>query len=61
MGVGHLDRLRHVESLLAGRGIDTSAVRLTCYSGAGFTDDLRAAETKGEVVLVDLQRLYGGE
>jgi AAA+ ATPase superfamily predicted ATPase len=61
MGVGHLDRLRHVESLLAGRGVDTSAVRLACYSGAGFTDDLRAAETKGEVVLVDLRRLYGGE
>ncbi|MFE9648784.1 hypothetical protein ACFYO0_32640 [Streptomyces sp. NPDC006365] len=47
MGAGHLDRLRHVESLLAGRGVDTSAVRLICYSGAGFTDDLRAAETKG--------------
>ncbi|MFC4472620.1 hypothetical protein ACFPH6_50610 [Streptomyces xiangluensis] len=53
--------MRHVESLLAGRGVDTSAVRLTCYSGAGFTDDLRAAETKGDVILVDLRRLYGGE
>lgn len=61
MGMGHLDRLRHAESLLAGRGVDTSAVRLACYSGAGFTDELRAAEDRGEVILVDLGRLYTGE
>jgi len=61
MGMGHLDRLRHAEALLAERGVDTSAVRLACYSGAGFTDDLPAAATRGEVVLVDLDRLYGGE
>ncbi|MER7182829.1 hypothetical protein ABT404_25710 [Streptomyces hyaluromycini] len=29
--------------------------------GAGFTDDLRAAADRGEVVLVDLARLYEGE
>ncbi|MDO0936849.1 ATP-binding protein [Streptomyces sp. DG2A-72] len=62
MGIGHLDRLRHIKSLLAGRGQDTSAVRLACYSGVGFTDDLRAAaDAAGDVVLVDLGRLYGGE
>ncbi|MEU1161390.1 ATP-binding protein [Streptomyces sp. NPDC005921] len=61
MGLGHLERLRHVTALLAGRGVDTSAVRLACYSGAGFTDGLRAASDRGEVVLVDLARLYEGE
>ncbi|MEH0418239.1 ATP-binding protein [Streptomyces sp. B21-083] len=61
MGMGHLERLRQAERLLAERGVDTSAVRLACYSGAGFTDDLRAVEKRGEVVLVDLGRLYTGE
>ncbi|MDX3242271.1 ATP-binding protein [Streptomyces sp. ME18-1-4] len=61
MGVGHLERLRHAAALLAERGIDTSAVRLACYSGAGFSDELRAAGDRGEVVLVDLARLYMGE
>ncbi|MDR3079771.1 MAG: ATP-binding protein [Streptomyces sp.] len=61
MGVGHLDRLRRVRSLLAARGVDTSAVRPACYSGAGFSDDLKAVEARGEVILVDLPRLYEGE
>ncbi|MFI6012905.1 hypothetical protein ACIBAG_29510 [Streptomyces sp. NPDC051243] len=61
MGVGHLERLRHAQALLTRRGVDTSAVRLACYSGAGFTDELRAKEERGEVVLVDLRRLYEGE
>ncbi|GGN12905.1 ATP-binding protein [Streptomyces fuscichromogenes] len=61
MGLGHLERLRHVTALLAARGVDTSAVRLACYSGAGFTDDLWAEADRGEVVLVDLARLYEGE
>jgi len=60
-GHGHLDRLRRVRSLLATRGVDTSAVRLACFSGAGFSGDLRAAEARGEVILVDLPRLYEGE
>ncbi|MEV5985027.1 ATP-binding protein [Streptomyces sp. NPDC052051] len=61
MGKGHLERLRRVRSLLTARGVDTSAVRLACYSGAGFSDDLKAAQAKGEVILVDLRRLYEGE
>ncbi|NEC91886.1 ATP-binding protein [Streptomyces sp. SID12501] len=61
MGMGHLERLRQAERLLAERGVDTTAVRLACYSGAGFTGDLRAAEGRGEVLLVDLARLYSGE
>ncbi|MGW0826467.1 AAA family ATPase [Streptomyces sp. NPDC002845] len=60
MDVRHLDRLRHILGLLAARGIDTSHTRLACYSGVGFTPDLQAAAERGEVVLVDLGRLYGG-
>ncbi|MER6009262.1 hypothetical protein [Streptomyces bluensis] len=60
MDVHRLDRLRHVLGLLATRGIDTSHARPACYSGVGFTPDLRAAAERGEVVLVDLGRLYGG-
>lgn len=61
MGMSHLDRLRHALILLAARGVDTTATRPACYSGAGFTPELRAAEARGEVVLVDLRRLYEGE
>ncbi|MFJ9247109.1 ATP-binding protein [Streptomyces sp. NPDC101776] len=61
MGMGHLERLRHAATLLTRRGVETSAVRLACYSGAGFTEELRAAGDRGEVVLVDLERLYRGE
>ncbi|WP_406515124.1 hypothetical protein OH809_13290 [Streptomyces sp. NBC_00873] len=57
----HLERLRHIKELLTGRGIDTSAVRLSCYSGAGFTDGPWNAQARGEVVLVDLRRLYAAE
>lgn len=60
MDVRHLDRLRHVLGLLAARGIDTSHARPACYSGVGFTPDLQAAAERGEVVLVDLERLYSG-
>ncbi|MPY63543.1 AAA family ATPase, partial [Streptomyces spongiae] len=60
MDVRHLDRIRHILGLLAARGIDTSHARPACYSGVGFTPDLHAAATRNEVVLVDLQRLYGG-
>jgi AAA+ ATPase superfamily predicted ATPase len=60
MDVHHLERLRHILSLLAARGEDVSHARPACYSGAGFTPGLRAAETHGEVVLIDLERLYQG-
>ena len=61
MGMSHLEPLRHATALRAGRGVDTSAVRLACHSGAGSTDELRAAGDRGDVVLVDLVRLYQGE
>ena len=55
-----LFRLRHIRDLLAAKGLDTSQTRLACYSGAGFTHELHEAAARGEVVLVDLARLYGG-
>ncbi|GGK52552.1 ATPase AAA [Planomonospora parontospora subsp. parontospora] len=62
MGMGHLDRLRHVRSLVAcGGRYDTAPTRLACFSGAGFTDELRAlaARSDSDVLLVDLAELYG--
>ncbi|MFE3738783.1 ATP-binding protein [Streptomyces sp. NPDC059134] len=61
MGVGHLERLRGIRDLLAGRGTEVSQARLVCFGAAGFTPELRAAGERGEAVLVDLDRLYGGE
>ena len=59
MTPGHIRRLQRARDLLAVKGYDTSATRLTCYSGAGFDDDLRAeARTGSHVKLVDLDTLY---
>jgi hypothetical protein len=59
MGLGHLERLRRVRSLLEGNNrYDTSATQLACYSGAGFTAELVTAARQGEVVLVGLDELY---
>lgn len=60
MGLDHLARLHRVLELLAARGVDTRHTRPACYSGAGFTSDLHAAAARGEVVLVNLERLYSG-
>ncbi|WP_254895847.1 ATP-binding protein [Streptomyces sp. NA02536] len=60
MNLGHLRRLRRMLELLAARGVDTSHATPACYSGAGFDPELRAAAERGEAVLVDLRRLYGG-
>lgn len=63
MGLGHLRRLEHVRALLRARsGVDADDARLLCFSGAGFTDELRrvAEESGGGVVLVGLDRLYVG-
>jgi len=59
MGLGHLDRLRRIRELLAGNEkLDTSRTRLVCFSGAGFTDDLKERHQRGEVDLVGLADLY---
>lgn len=60
MGKGHLDRLRHIRSLIAASGrYDTSRTRLTCFSGAGFTAELHAMADSGDVQLVGLDQIYG--
>ncbi|WP_255919521.1 hypothetical protein [Streptomyces humicola] len=57
MGVEYLKRLRRVLTLLAARGEDLSHA-LPVYSGAGFTPELRAAEARGEVIMVGLDQLH---
>lgn len=45
--------------LLAVKGYDTSATKLTCYSGAGFDEDLRAeARHDNPIQLVGLDTVY---
>ncbi len=59
MGLGHLDRLRRIRSLLRDSNrYDTSNTRLACYSGAGFMPELVAAAHAGEVDLITLDTLY---
>lgn len=59
MGAGHLDRLRRARDLLSVRGHDTSGTVLACYSGSGFTGELRGmAQADRRILLVDLERLY---
>ncbi|WP_422397081.1 AAA family ATPase [Streptomyces gobiensis] len=62
MGVGHLQRLQHIRELLRKRGdIRAQSARLLCFSGAGFTEELRRiADTDTTVQLIDLERLYYG-
>ncbi|MFF0307878.1 ATP-binding protein [Streptosporangium sp. NPDC004379] len=63
MGMGHIDRLRRIRSLVAESGrYDTAGTRLICFSGAGFNDGLHeVAREADDVVLVDLARIYGHE
>lgn len=58
VGIGQLERLRHIRELVtapAGRA------RLVLFSRSGFTDELvREAGGSSDVELVDLERLYSG-
>ena len=59
MGQRHLERLRRARGLLTVKGYDTSPTILACYSGAGFTDDLRAAARGDDGTrLIGLDQLY---
>ncbi|MEU9119974.1 ArsR family transcriptional regulator [Streptomyces sp. NPDC048506] len=61
MDIHHLERLRQALSVLRTSGEDIDRVTPACYSGIGFGPELRAAEARGEVLLVDVDRLYHGE
>ncbi|WP_240958280.1 AAA family ATPase [Streptomyces barkulensis] len=62
MGMGHLERLRQIRALLVARGTAHDTTRLQCYSGAGFTGELRRlAEDDPTVQLIDPVRLYHGD
>ncbi|MFE7812006.1 hypothetical protein ACFU5P_08510 [Streptomyces sp. NPDC057433] len=60
MDLGHLERLRRILHLLDARGVDTTHATPACSSGAGFSPELREAAARGEVLLVDPERLYRG-
>ncbi|MBH0780145.1 AAA family ATPase [Nocardia bovistercoris] len=69
MTLGHLERLERARELLSAKGYDTRNTVLSCYSGAGFDENLRAAgaapgERAGETdapMLVDLDAIYALE
>lgn len=59
MTLADIERLQRAAQLLADRGYDTSATKLTCYSGSGFDDHLReAAAHDPHIHLVALTDLY---
>ncbi|MGH3939105.1 MAG: AAA family ATPase [Pseudonocardiaceae bacterium] len=61
MGMEHLRRLQRIRQLLITQNRNgAEQARLLCFSGAGFTDELRTAERAGAAVCIDLDRLYGG-
>lgn len=62
VGRDELERLRRVRDLLVAADRPGAArARLLCFSGLGFTPELHrlAGQGVGEVVLIDLARLYG--
>ena len=63
MGPGHgpppVERLRRARDLLTVKGFDTRSTVLSCYSGAGFTRELQAAQNH-DIHLVGLDQLYAG-
>jgi AAA+ ATPase superfamily predicted ATPase len=60
MGMGHLERLRRIRSLLATQGrLGAKDARLMCFSGSGFTDELtHAADQDDSIVLIGVDDLY---
>jgi len=57
IGHSHVQRLERARELLANKGYDTRDTVLACYSGAGFTQELRA-ERRRDLVLIGLDQLY---
>jgi hypothetical protein len=62
MSIVHLERLRHIRGLLTAQGRPGAATaRLLCFSGAGFTAEIRdEAARSGEVCLLTPADLYTG-
>ncbi|MDX3641097.1 ATP-binding protein [Streptomyces sp. MB09-02B] len=59
-GVSDLQRLERIRDLLSEQGYDTSGVTLALFSLYGFHADVReVAKQRGDVLLVDLETLYG--
>jgi hypothetical protein len=60
MGIGHLDRLTRIRALLVAQGKHgAETAKLTCFSAAGFTAELRERATNStDVVLVGAADLY---
>jgi hypothetical protein len=59
MDLRHVERLRRARDLLAVKGFDTRDTVLSCFSGAGFSRDLHAAQSD-DIRLVGLDQLYAG-
>ncbi|WP_198154178.1 ATP-binding protein [Catenuloplanes japonicus] len=62
MGLGHVERLRRIRTLLAAQGRHGAiTARLACFSAAGFTDELiETAARDDSVVLIGAADLYQG-
>jgi hypothetical protein len=62
MGIGHLERLRHIRGLLTAQGRrGAAAARLLCFSGAGFSPELaNEAARSGDIRLLTAADLYTG-
>jgi uncharacterized protein len=60
-GLAELRRLEHLRELLTADGHDAADAVLGPFSAPGFTDDLAAAaaDSRGRVLLVSLNALYG--
>jgi AAA+ ATPase superfamily predicted ATPase len=58
MGMRHLERLKRARDLLAVKGYQVGQAKLVCFGGAGFDTELRAAQSRGEVMLIDPAQLY---
>lgn len=60
LGMADVERLRALRDLAVRSGHDAAGARLGLFSGAGFSEELRAhAVGDHEVLLVDLDQLYG--
>ncbi|WP_169950552.1 hypothetical protein [Microbispora sp. H11081] len=59
VGHHHVGRLARARDLLAAKGYDTRDTVLACYSGSGFTAELRAsAASDRRLRLIGLDEIY---